>query len=497
MTVRKKMAEALLWGLGGKIAIRMINFVFTVFLARLLTPADFGVMAVAGMLIGLPQFLIDFGLSQALIIVKQPTEVQISSVFWLNLIMSVALCLSLLFLSGPLAAFFAMEAHVSLFRLLTPLFVIMGLSNIQGTLLSKHLEQKKANLIEVTSKGFAGLVGVLSAFAGAGVWALAIHALLGPILKTWFFWRFSPWRPAWVFQWRALRPLWDLSKPLLGAGVVNQILDKVDTVMLGRFMPPAVLGLFSRGVNVAQLSMSMFLLPLTRSLFPVLSHEAAGSALHRDSTLTRFQVLFLFVLLPVQALFFFLAEPFLRLIYGAPWVPAAPWLRIVSLGVVVLVIHGVSSTFLKARGQTGLIFRMTLWNRLGYALAFVPLFWWPLQVLTVTLPVFYVSFFLFLLHVQKRHLGQSLMDQLVPLAVMALVAFVWLTLLHAIPLQGLVLPLVVPTLLFLPLYAVSVLALFRLFPQGGALHWLYQRLLSLHRVRRLEDLLRWEALPKA
>ncbi len=270
-TLKQQGTKAFLWDFTGKMATHGMGFVVSIFLARLLTPTDFGLVAMVMVIIGVARIFSDVGLGAALIQRRRVLPIHYASVFFFNI--SVGTLLSLItFFSAPLIAdFYDNEALIPLAQTISISFIIGAFSAVQTTKLRKELNYAVLTRAGVTASLLSGIVGVGLAFYGAGVWALVAQSLFQGIFYNIFIWRTSHWKPTFSFSLKALMQLWAFGFHMFLSGLLNTIFASLDTLIIGKIFPPATLGYFNRAKSLNQMAITYSSGSLMSVLFPVLS----------------------------------------------------------------------------------------------------------------------------------------------------------------------------------------------------------------------------------
>ena len=206
-SVRKKTLKGAAWAFLEKIGTQGVHFVVTIILAQLLTPADYGVIGMLTVFLSISQLFIDCGFGSALIRKKDRDEVDYSTVFWYNLVVSIA-CYSALYVAAPLIAdFYKMPLLTSVLRIIGVNLIINAMYTIQVTRLTALVQFGLQAKIAVFTAVISGVVGVSMAYFKCGVWALVGQSMSAAIISVVAFWLFSGWHPALRFSWGAFRNL--------------------------------------------------------------------------------------------------------------------------------------------------------------------------------------------------------------------------------------------------------------------------------------------------
>ncbi len=357
--LKSKAASSVGWSSLDAIARQGSQFAVSLVLARLLSPSDFGLMAMLVLLTGIASIIVDGGFADALIQSRELSQEGTSSVFFVNL--GVGCVIGALFaLSAPLIAWFYRVPELEgLTQFLALNFVISALGSVQLALMARNLQFRSYMIIGVVSTLVAGGVAVVLALSGAGVWSLAVQSVVATTLVTALLWRASTWRPSLCFSLGAIKPLWRFGVFMLLANMANTVSNQFYTVIVGRFYSAADLGLYSRADASKNLPASLISRVVTRVAFPLFS--AANSDLDLIKRgLAKANGMVMYVNIPIMLCFAGLAEPLLVTLFGKQWAPAAPYLAILALAAILWPMTALNIGVMKAVGRSRAVFRNEL-----------------------------------------------------------------------------------------------------------------------------------------
>jgi O-antigen/teichoic acid export membrane protein len=327
---RQKATESFIWDFGGLIIKQGIFFGVSIILARLLTPADFGLVAMAMVFIAISEIFADFGLSSALIQNQDNTSRTYSTVFYFNLSIGVLLFV-ILWLAAPLLAeFYNHPDIVSLVRWLALSFIITGFNLVQHALLRKNIEFKKISRLAVLAHAASGIIAVVMAINGLGVYALVTQKLLGNAFGTVLLWVVSPWRPTAEFAWTELRKLRGFSMYILLSYIATRIVTQLENLVVGKVFSASTLGLFNRAGSLNTMVTSLSSSSISRvsfSLFSGLQHDPPRFI----SLYTKLLEVICFAVFVVSGFLFFSGHNIIVLLYGRQWLEAVPIFEILVL----------------------------------------------------------------------------------------------------------------------------------------------------------------------
>lgn len=357
MSLKSRSTSAVFWS-GADIFVRRgLLFLISIFLARLLTPEEFGTIALLYLFTGIASVFVDSGFSAALIQRQDITHTDESTVFWFNLAMGFLVAGVFWLLAPWIASFFNLAILVPLVKVLAVNIAISSLGGVHSTLLIKNLDFKTLMKVGSVSVFFSGLIAVQLARHGYGVWALAIQALVSTLITTILLWLFSSWRPRIVFRVDSIKRLFSFGGYLLLSGLLDVIHNRLYSLLIGKFYSIRELGFYNRAEATKELPVGMVTEVLSKVSFPVFSEIAHDKEKLRQGVRLTLRSVMLFNL-PAMLGLMAVAEPLIATLFGSQWLPSVPILQVLCLVGALWPLHVVNLNVLKAQGHTGLFFRV-------------------------------------------------------------------------------------------------------------------------------------------
>src|SRR5512138_2695121 len=206
-TLKQTTVHGVSWSLADNIITTGITFIVGVILARLLSPAEFGILGMITVFIAISNTIMDSGFSNALIRNKNAKEIDFNTVFYCNLILGVLLFIILYLFAPSISRFFHQPALISVTRAMASILIINALGNIQKTLLIKEIDFKTQTKVSVIASVISGITGISMAYSGLGIWSLVGQQVCRQLLNSVFLWVFSKWRPAMTFSVQSFKNL--------------------------------------------------------------------------------------------------------------------------------------------------------------------------------------------------------------------------------------------------------------------------------------------------
>ena len=261
-----------LWAGGARVGQQMLQFGVTIVLARLLGPSDFGLFAMIAVFAGFASLLVDFGLSAALVQRKAVEERHLSTAFWMNLAAGAALTALMAAAAPAIAAFYGEPRLLTLTLVLSCNFLLASPVIVQAAILYRSMNFRRLAAIETFAAVVAGGLAIAAAVYGLGVWSLAVQVLgREPTVRLVALWLVTSWRPSFRVDRQAARELWGYSSHLAGFSTLNYWTRNLDNLLVGRFVGPYGLGIYSRAYSTMMLPLTPGLAVVSRVMFPALA----------------------------------------------------------------------------------------------------------------------------------------------------------------------------------------------------------------------------------
>lgn len=316
--------------LGGQGVRMVVQFAGIVILARLLTPADYGLLAMVTAIIGVAEIFRDFGLSSAAIQAKSITRGQQDNLFWVNTGVGAALSLIVLACSGLIAHFYGDERLQPLTAVIAVVYLLNGMSTQYRAHLTRTLSFARLTGAEIVGQSVGLAVGIAMALMGAGYWALAGQQVAAALAAQVALVVVTPWFPGWIKRDASIRPFLKYGTNLLGAHLLGYASRNADTVIIGARFTPADLGLYNRAFQLMMMPLIQINAPATRVALPVLSRIQDDRERYRTFILFGQSAL----LMVVSFAFAFVgaqASSVIALALGSQWLAAIPLFQILLL----------------------------------------------------------------------------------------------------------------------------------------------------------------------
>lgn len=346
------------WATGGRLGAQLLQFLTGLALARLLAPADFGLLASVYVVTGLTVLLFDVGLSSALVYERDLRQEDLSSAFWVNALGGLAFIAVLVALGPAVAAFFG-EPRLAYLTPLAGLPFVLSLGVAHSALLTRSMRFKELALVEVLAAVVANGVTLGSALAGLGALALVTGPAAGSVALTVALWWRCRWHPTSFIAAASVRKLWRFSGGMLGFSLVNYVGRNTDNLLVGRFIGATGLGLYNRAYNLMLLPLQQVGGGVGRVVFPALAsmgddRDRVASAYRRTLRLTTAVTAPLLVGLAATA------PALVPFLWGRGWTGAVVLLQVLCLAGIPQLFSSSEGWLYQSQGRTTLMSVMGL-----------------------------------------------------------------------------------------------------------------------------------------
>lgn len=363
------------------------NFVTSIFLARLLTPEEFGLVGMSMVFIAFAEVFIDVGFSSALIQNQKNSELTYNSVFFINI--GAGFLLTIVFyLSAPLIGrFYNNMEVVGLVRWLSLIFVFNSANLVQVAILKKKLNLKIMNVRTSIGAMIGGIAGVASAFAGLGVYSLVIQHITMAVAGTLLLWTTAGWLPKMEFSWREVKNLTGFSTYIFMDRIFSSISTRLDVLMVGKLFDPATLGFYSRASTLKDTVRKYTSTSLMKVMFPVLS-EIQDDDERFKRIYYQLVGLLSFLSFGLAASMMIMGRDIILVLFGPKWEPSIIIFQILVLAVVNYPINALMVNAFLSKGKSKENFQVGILRKLIRLIPFLFAIYYGLVEFVIGLAAF-------------------------------------------------------------------------------------------------------------
>jgi len=381
-SLKQKAAKGFLWSSLERFSVQGLQFLLGLILARILLPSDYGLIGMLTIFLAISQTFVDSGFSSALIQKKDRNNIDYSTAFYFNICIGLLFYLVLFFSAPLIAGFYNTPELDSLTKVIGINVFITSLAVVQRAKLTIKLDfktQAKASLISVI---VAGVIGILMAYKGFGVWSLVVQSLVRNGLNTLLLWFFSKWIPKAIFSKDSFINLFSFGSKLLGAGLLNTIFQNIYLLVIGKLFSASELGFYTRAQQFQKMPSQNITGIIQRVTFPVLS-----AIQDNDEKLIKayrgFIRLSAFVIFPLMISLAVIAEPLIRLVLTEKWMPAVPLLQLLCIAGMLYPVHAINLNILNVKGRSDLFLKIEVLKKIIISLTILVTFSFGVKALII------------------------------------------------------------------------------------------------------------------
>lgn len=370
-SLSSKALNSTVWSFVESFSRQAITFLLGLVLARLLFPSDYGLIGMLQFFLALTQSFVDCGFSNALICKKDRNDADFSTAFYFNLVIGVIAYL-ILFLIAPLVANFYNEPQLNLLLRVVGLTVFFNsLCIVQNAILTSSLRMRLLTRVTLLSQTLSGIIGIISAYSGLGVWALAIQSVGGSILTTILLWLATKWIPRTGFSIESFQYLWSFGSKMLFVGLISNAYSNMHSMIIGKAFNKTDLGNFTKANNLARI--------IPNTLYTVLNKVSLPTFSQINDDIPRLKAAFRkylrvasFLVFPVMGFLFFFAKPLILFLWTDRWIKAAPLFQIICFGCIWNTLDLLSISILQVLHKPQVLMRFEIINKIvGFSILIV------------------------------------------------------------------------------------------------------------------------------
>lgn len=351
MSLKSKTISGLLWSFVGSFTNQIVTFFVGIILARLLSPAEYGLIAMTTTFIVFSQTFVDSGFGQALIRKNNCTQNDYSTVFYFNLIVGLTIFLILFSFAGIISDFFNEPQLKNIIRVLGLDLIFSSFTIIQKTILTKQIDFKLQTKVSFVSTVISGLVGVFMAFNGFGVWSLVAKTLVATISTSSLLWMLSRWRPDFVFSKVSFKELFGFGSKMLISNLIDRIYWNIYYVVIGKFFTAKTLGFYSRAEMFKNLPSQNITFLISGVAYPALSQLQDNNEILKE----KFRILvrstmyisFFTIIFMIVA-----GKELILILIGEKWIQSVGYLRLLCFGALFFPLIVLNTLLLKIKGKS-------------------------------------------------------------------------------------------------------------------------------------------------
>ncbi len=370
MSLKQKTIYGAAWSFAEALFLKGLSFVAMLFLARWLGPADFGLIGMIAVFIGIGTSLVDSGMSSSIIRTKDADDADFTTVFYMNMAMSL-LVYALMFYSAPyIAMFYKQEVLINIIRVYCLIFIISAFSAVQLAILNKEMRFKRMTLLNAPSIIIGVGIGLYMGYNKYGVWSIITMYMTSQIVLSVLLWITGSWKPSLNFSKEKLKYHYNFGYKIMLSGLLDTIFKNSYQIIIGKFFPVQTLGHYERAKRFNEYPSVTITGILGKVTYPMLA-QLQDDPPRLSMIYRRLLRMAFFIIAPLMLGLAAMAEPLFDLVLGPEWVPAVPYFQILSLAAILHPIHAFNVNVLKVYGRSDLFLKLEIFKKSFLTLALI------------------------------------------------------------------------------------------------------------------------------
>ncbi len=421
MSLKQQATSGFLWSFVQQFSSIGVGFGVSILMARLLTPAEFGLMGMIYVFFTIGTVLLDAGLAQSLIRTLDVDDEDFSTVFFFNVILGLTLY-AILFLFAPFVSqFYNQPQLTTIVRVYSVIFILGSFATVQNAIFIKQMQFKRLFAVTFPATIIGGLFGVYCAYTGYGVWSLVYSTVSTSLFSALFLWIFSSWRPKLIFSKQKFRKHFNFGYKLTLTNLLDAVVGNIYQITLGKFFQAKTVGHYSRADSMRNLAVSSIENTLTKVSFPLLANLQSD----KDRMSQVYKQLLqsvVFITSPILVLLIVLAEPIFIFLFTEKWLEAVPLFQIICTAAILKPVNNYNLNLFALVGRSDIILKLELIQKpISIALVLLAL---PLGLIPLMLTQILYAFICFFISVNqsKKIIGYNHLEQLKDIGAVVFIA---------------------------------------------------------------------------
>lgn len=387
---KKNVLENFVWRFAERCGAQLVTFLVSIVLARILSPEDYGQIALITVFTTIMQVFVDSGLGTALIQKKDADDLDFSSVFYFNFVVCLVLYATMFMAAPVIASFYNDLSLTPIIRVISLTIVISGVKGIQQSYVSRNMLFKRFFYATLGGTIFSAFLGIGLAYAGFGVWAIVAQQLSNTAIDTLILWLTVKWRPKKMFSWKRLKGLLSFGWKMLASALLDTLYGNIRTLVIGKMYSSEDLAYYNQGDKFPSVIANNINTSIDSVLLPTMASAQDEPA--RVKSMTRRAIkTSTYIMAPLMMGLAFCAEPIVRLVLTDKWLRCVPFLRIFCITYMFYPIHTANLNAIKAMGRSDLFLKLEIAKKIVGMVLLLSTMWFGVMAMAYSLLVSSVS----------------------------------------------------------------------------------------------------------
>jgi O-antigen/teichoic acid export membrane protein len=345
-----------------QLGFRGISILVAFLLGQFLTPEDFGLVAMMSVFLAIANSAMDSGFMQALIRAKKAPQVDFNTAFYSNLVLGIVSYFFLYFTAPHIADFYNEPRLILLIRIASFAVIINSFKVVQTAKLHRELNFKTQMKASIPAGLISGVVAIILAYLGLGVWALITQMLLASFILTTLLWKLQGWRPTFNFSFASLKNMYSFGGKIFFSSLLHQIFQNIYVVVIAKFFSATASGYYFFVDKIKMLILHQLVNTIQSVIYPALATIQEDDARLKSGYRKVINVT-TFLLFPTLLFLTALAQPMFIVFLPEKWLPAVPYLQLACFASLLYPLHAINLDILKVKGRSDLFLYLTLYKK--------------------------------------------------------------------------------------------------------------------------------------
>lgn len=407
----QKVTTNIIWRFLERCGAQLVAFIVSLVLARLLEPETYGIVVLISVFTAILSIFMDSGLGTALIQKKDADDVDFSTVFYFNIVMGLIFYLIMFLIAPVIASFYNNEQLSNLIRVQSLILLIGSVKNVQQAFVSRKMIFKKFFFATISGTIGAGILGVVMAYNGFGVWALIFQSLFNNTIDAIILWFTVKWRPKWKFSFIRLKSLYRFGWKLLVSALIDTVYSKLRQFVIGKIYTPLDLAFYEKGEHFPNFIVSNINSSINSVLLPAMSNYQNDILRLKEMTRKSIKVA-TYIMMPMMVGLAVCSENIVTLLLTEKWLPCVFFMRIFCFTFAFYPIHVANLNAIQAVGRSDIFLKLEIIKKIIGLLALIATMFVSVKAMAMSLLITSVCSQIINSWPNKKLLNYSYIEQL-------------------------------------------------------------------------------------
>lgn len=368
--MKKKIFLGFFWKFNEQITGQLVTFIISIVLARILTPQDYGIVALINVFISIADVFVTNGFGSALIQKKDADDVDFSTMFYISGIFSIMVYVVLFLIAPYIAKFYNNSELTLIFRIFALKLPLSAFNAIQQAYVSKKMLFQKIFVSTTVSSILAGLIGIVVAYLGYGIWALVVQYILNTVIISIVLFLQLDWHPQLKFSWTAGKPLLSYGWKIVATSFLGAFFNQLRTLLLGKVYTPSELAFYNRGQKFPELLSQNIDGTISTVLFPAISEY--NNDLSKVKNMIRKSLrISTFIIMPLMFGMAATAKPIILILLTSKWIASVPYMQYLCIAGAFGTVSNTNMQAISAIGRSDVLLKLELMKKPLYLILLI------------------------------------------------------------------------------------------------------------------------------